>query len=715
MVYGTSQKGQVTAPPGVSYFFTQTVSGPNTTLIKWKNEAGRTKQKVKASGGEKCEPAPPPIVEPPIDPPLSDQTCRLYGVHDQGARDSELFFVDLQSMEFQPLGPKYKNYDIEGMDVHPTTGELYAVGGDTLADGGPVYQINPQTGELTELGQTGFGDQLGASFRPGDNSFWIVVEKEKDEGNGVHLVTVDVADVAQNAIRVSLDEAVEAIAWNYNGSRLYAAADYYLYEVDLQTGALQQLCIENKQGKAFPGKVEGLEFRPDGVLMGSIHKGNGLNLFTFDLDTCSVVDTNVYNVAYNDVESFTFDTATCAPADSDQDGLPDFVEGDTDVDEDGQSNKNDTDSDGDGISDTQEAGDNPGQPLDTDGDGAPDFVDTDSDNDGQSDQNEGAGDIDGDGTPNYLDNNDTDGPLADADGDGLSNTEEANLGTDPYQEDSDGDGLTDGAEVAAGTQPTNPDSDGDGLTDGWERSNGTNPNQADSDGDGLPDGWEAENGLDPNVNDAGSDLDGDGLTNGQEYRNGTDPNNADTDGDGLTDGTEIRQVNNPADSDGDGIINALDTDSDNDGVADGQESANDADGDGIPNYLDSDSDGDGILDSQEWSSGNSDPLAGCRANHPICFNNDADGDGIPNYLDPDSDGDGLADVDEWTDDTDGDGTPDYHDTDSDNDGLLDSQEGDGDSDGDGTPNFQDSDDTSSPHTPDSANHGDVFLPIIFGP
>lgn len=70
------------------------------------------------------------------------------------------------------------------------------------------------------------------------------------------------------------------------------------------------------------------------------------------------------------------------PGDSDDDGIPDAVEGSADTDADGARDSIDKDADGDGISDTVEAGDDPQRPVDTDSDGQPDYKDTDSDNDG---------------------------------------------------------------------------------------------------------------------------------------------------------------------------------------------------------------------------------------------------------------------------------------------------------------------------------------------
>jgi hypothetical protein len=76
------------------------------------------------------------------------------------------------------------------------------------------------------------------------------------------------------------------------------------------------------------------------------------------------------------------------------------------------------------------------------------------------------------------------------------------------------------------------------------------------------------------------DSDGDGLTDVDETGiYGTDPYVADTDGDGLADGAEVLHWgdNWSADLDGDGLINLLDEDSDNDGIADGSDSGDEED------------------------------------------------------------------------------------------------------------------------------------------
>jgi MYXO-CTERM domain-containing protein len=89
----------------------------------------------------------------------------------------------------------------------------------------------------------------------------------------------------------------------------------------------------------------------------------------------------------------------------------------------------------------------------------------------------------------------------DSDGDGLTNTDEGELGTDPWNPDTDGGGVGDGEEVAVGTDPLEDcddfDADCDGLTNDEEIAIGTDPNDPDTDDGGVWDGVEVDRGTDP--------------------------------------------------------------------------------------------------------------------------------------------------------------------------------------------------------------------------
>jgi hypothetical protein len=155
--------------------------------------------------------------------------------------------------------------------------------------------------------------------------------------------------------------------------------------------------------------------------------------------------------------------------------------------------------------------------TDTDNDGIPDYLEDKNNND-QLD----AGETD-------PDNPDTDGDgiadgLEDANHDGILDPGE----TDPTLADTDGDGIDDGWELQFGLNPivddAGADPDNDLITNLEEFQLGLNPTDgvSDSDDDTLMDRWELDHfgNLDNTQND---DSDGDGYTNIIEYKVSTDP------------------------------------------------------------------------------------------------------------------------------------------------------------------------------------------------
>ena len=353
------------------------------------------------------------------------------------------------------------------------------------------------------------------------------------------------------------------------------------------------------------------------------------------------------------------------------------------------------DDDRDGVGNNADAFDNdPTQTTDTDGDGFGDNPFGNNPDNAPGIFNPGQEDFDNDNVADVLDDDD--------DNDGLTDTQEADLGTNPFSADTDGDGIGDKEDNAPlNANPSqedfdndgipdvlDPDDDNDGISDAEELVSGadgfiTNKFSADSDGDGIGDKEEVETGTDGFITNPNSaDTDGDGLSDKEETTAGldgylTNPTSADTDGDGLNDAAEFTAGTNP-----------LDTDTDNDGIPDNTDpsptNALDTDADGTPDLTDTDDDNDGLEDVVETNTGvfvsatntGTDPL-----------DTDSDDDGLsdaeevnvigtnPNLADTDSDGisDNLdnapLNANPGQEDSDNDGIPDVIDSDRDGDGV----------------------------------------------
>ncbi|HHJ19955.1 MAG TPA: hypothetical protein ENJ84_09085 [Gammaproteobacteria bacterium] len=240
-----------------------------------------------------------------------------------------------------------------------------------------------------------------------------------------------------------------------------------------------------------------------------------------------------------------------ADADTDGDGLPDAVEpNNIDTDGDGLSNDQDADDDGDGVSTLDELGDRVDNPRDSDLDGLPDYLDIDSNNaaatsdgsgdsdqDGFSDSTECPRapvcvDTDGDGFPDYIDKDDDndgrltveEGTTADSDGDGIVNALEAN------NIDSDRDGVRNHLDT---------DDDGDGQLTRDERGDDA-LYPLDLDQDHIPDYLDPDSRNLANTADGSGDSDNDGLTDKQECPSA--PSCPDANGDGTPSYLDEREI-----------------------------------------------------------------------------------------------------------------------------------------------------------------------------
>ncbi|WP_244224536.1 adventurous gliding motility protein AgmC [Corallococcus sicarius] len=284
------------------------------------------------------------------------------------------------------------------------------------------------------------------------------------------------------------------------------------------------------------------------------------------------------NDGLTDAEEVTLGTDPNNP-DTDGDGIPDGIEVKV-----GGTDPLDDDSDDDGILDGNEDKDHDGvvdadetdpKNSDSDSDGLTDGVETGltTPQGSDTDPSKFVADKDPATKTNPLDDDSDDDGLLDGNEDANHDGAVDPTETDPNKADTDGDGLTDGLELSL-TTPQGTDTDPAKFVKDEEPATHTNPLNRDTDGGSVLDGIEDANHngrvdvreTDPNNPADDKDADGDGIDNATELEKGTDPFDSDTDDDGVDDGTD-----GLTDTDGDGIIDARDPDSDNDGILDGTE------------------------------------------------------------------------------------------------------------------------------------------------
>jgi len=221
--------------------------------------------------------------------------CQLYGVHDQGLNNTQFFTVSPETFEVKALGEMKKAHDIEALDIHPQTAELFAASGKDTQKPGYLYRVDKNTGQLIDIGSTGFKEIDGLSFHP-DGTLW-------GWASGDGLVTID-STTGKTRLVATHSGEVEDLTWNTAGTMLFGVenlrnnpdAGVKLLAYDGNT--VTTVCEELTQSL----EIEALDTLPDDTLIFGLHGKNGLPLGVVNVETCQIVAETEIATDYNDVE-----------------------------------------------------------------------------------------------------------------------------------------------------------------------------------------------------------------------------------------------------------------------------------------------------------------------------------------------------------------------------------------------------------------------------
>jgi hypothetical protein len=261
--------------------------------------------------------------------------CQFYAVHDEGLNDSQFLGISSETLKPEPLGQLKINHDIEALALHPQTWELYAASGKNTKKPGYLYKVNKITGELIEIGPTGFAEIDGLAFQPinpvdsADEFFASIGNfpaQPQDStlwgwAQDVGLVTIDTTTGKATLVKEYAGE-IEDLTWHSSGTKLYGVENLHrqedgsvlLWAYDINNNTLSTLCNELTSTLESVA-IEALETLPnkslrDDALIFGIHGQNTMPVGVLDTENCKIVMVNEIGTDYNDIEGIAM-TPSC--------------------------------------------------------------------------------------------------------------------------------------------------------------------------------------------------------------------------------------------------------------------------------------------------------------------------------------------------------------------------------------------------------------------
>lgn len=237
----------------------------------------------------------------------AEGTCPVYGLQDNDLNNTQLFkvVIDPSTMTTTAIniGPVYTGYDIEGLVIHPVTGALFASSGDDTQDGHPIgtlYNFNPVTGALTEIGFSFDGEISALAFSADGSQLWgwvdgkgaISIDQVTGAGTMHFASTAKIEDIAAGKNANGDD-----ILYGVEGDNLYA------YNMSQETDALE-FCDK------LPSEAEAITVLEDGTLLYALHKTADTRLYQFNMqaESCQIMNTAPISTVYYDIEGIAVPT-----------------------------------------------------------------------------------------------------------------------------------------------------------------------------------------------------------------------------------------------------------------------------------------------------------------------------------------------------------------------------------------------------------------------
>jgi hypothetical protein len=149
-----------------------------------------------------------------------------------------------------------------------------------------LFELNAVTGALRPIGYTGFSEVVALAFRP-DGALYAWSENKG-------LLRVNIS-TGQATLVTKSTLNVEGMAWDNAGTTLYLGNGSKLFTYDPVSGDIDEMASN------LPSAIEGLDFRPDGLLAIGVHGAQVI--YAYDVNARRIVQgAEIGTGRYNDAE-----------------------------------------------------------------------------------------------------------------------------------------------------------------------------------------------------------------------------------------------------------------------------------------------------------------------------------------------------------------------------------------------------------------------------
>jgi len=238
--------------------------------------------------------------------------CLLYGIHDDD-NTTQFFIINSGSSELHPRSQLETHLDIQALDSHPVTNQLYAASGNDTDNPGYLYEMRNGAQDILEIGESGFESIEALAFHP-DGTLWgwsqhdgvFQIETHEKVAHLLDLETLSVI-LPYDRKEIGVDIELTDLTWNTKGTTLYGVGKILTSNTTFK-GRLWTYTPEGNKVDSIcdqliePLAIEAMEMLPNNTLLLSFSENEQLNFWVIDKQSCEIITQEEITTPYYQVK-----------------------------------------------------------------------------------------------------------------------------------------------------------------------------------------------------------------------------------------------------------------------------------------------------------------------------------------------------------------------------------------------------------------------------